>query len=176
MKENRLRWFGMFLLGTITAVFVTAILEGPLYRIVPTHTISTILLKEWCLDIGCAALFGFLAFRVWKSSSVTWVWVLPALWFFLGVLVHGFRRHESVLSGQSGLGYFLNQFCGLDCSNGLRSEGCLDFFLFSVPFVRSIFFSIGGLVSCRTYKTVIASGGTANISPETNAPARTGDA
>jgi hypothetical protein len=140
MRENRLRWFGMFFLETLTAVFVTAILEGPLYRAVPTHTISTILLKHWRLDIECAALFGFVTYRVWKSSSVVWVWVLPALWFVLGVLIHGFRRHASVLYGESGLGYFWNQFGGLDCSNGLNRGAVRISSSFRFPlFARSFF-------------------------------------
>jgi hypothetical protein len=151
MKSRKLRWLGMFVLDTTAAVFGTAIFESALYRAIPVHTILAILWKIWCLDITCATLIGFLMYRTWKSNSTKWVWVLPMLWFCLGVLVRGFRHSGNILYQDSAVGYFLTQFSGVDCKNGSRSPGCLNFFLFSIPLVRAIFYSIGGIVSSRIY-------------------------
>ncbi len=149
MKSGNLRWLGVFVLDTILAVYGTAISEGPFYRAIPAHTISIILWKSWYLDIAFATLIGFLMYRTWKSNSTRWVWVLPALWFGLGVLVRGSRPLPSALYEDSPFEYFWTQFSGIDCKNGTKSLGCMKFFLFSVPLVRGISYSIGGLVSSR---------------------------
>jgi hypothetical protein len=163
LKLRHLRWLGFLALNTALAIFATPIFEGALYRAIPVHTISAILWKEWCLDITCATLIGFLMYRTWKSSSTKWVWVIPTLWFGFGVLVNGGLRHtDTVLYQDSAFRHFLTQFSGTDCKNGSRSPGCLNFFLFSVPFVRAVFYSIGGAVSSHIYfapqKSVEASG------------------
>jgi len=115
MKSRKLRWLGMFVVDTVLAIFGTAIFEGALYRAIPAHTISAILWKEWCLDISCATLVGFLMYRTWKSSSTKWVWVLPMLWFSFGVLANGFKPSHSVFYGDSAFGHFLTRFSGTDC-------------------------------------------------------------
>jgi len=152
MKSRKLRWLGMFVLDTILAVFGTATIEGALYRAIPAHTISAILWKEWCLDITCAALIGFLMYRTWESTSTKWIWVLPALWLGLGVLVRIPRHLAGTLYEDSAFDYFLAQFSGSDCKSGSRSPGCQNFFVFSIPFVRAVFYSIGGFISSRVYK------------------------
>jgi hypothetical protein len=60
-----------------------------------------------------------------------WTWVLPTLWFGVKFLL------------AVGKGSLLFQFSGEACVEGVRPIGCINWFVFSIPFIRSVFYSVG---------------------------------
>jgi len=50
-----------------------------------------------------------------------------------------------------GKGSLLFQFSGEACVNGVRPIGCINWFVFTIPFVRSVFYSLGANVSSLVY-------------------------
>ena len=69
--------------------------------------------------------------------------VLPAVWFALKLLL------------ALGKGSLLFQFSGEACVNGVRPIGCINWFVFTIPFVRS-FYSLGAYVASRLLINPIA--------------------
>jgi hypothetical protein len=96
--------------------------------------------KEWILDILLAGLLGILAYRISRSKVAVWIWILPMVWFGLRLLslvpTLGGR-------GQPGLWY---EVSGEDCVHGMTDMGCANFFLFTIPFIRSLAYSFGTLI------------------------------
>ena len=128
---SALKFFGQLVVNIIVAVIGTAILTTAIGKALPVHSLDAILWKEWSLSIGCAAVIGFAMWPTWRSRAAPWTWVLPTLWF--GV--------KFVLA--IGRGPLLFQFSGEACVDGVRPGGCINWFVFSIPFVRSIFYSLG---------------------------------
>lgn len=139
---------GMLIFNAVLAVLGTAALEGEIGGAIHPRSISGLLWKWWSLDLICAALLGFLVWRKWKMQASTWTWVVPAAWFGLGftfALIS--REQQSVLADGHGLWY---QFSGADCQNGYRAgSGCVNFWVFTAPCVRSVSYSIGAYISSR---------------------------
>ena len=70
---------------------------------------------------------------VWRNEAAKWAWVLPTAWFGL--------RLALVLGGGSSV----YQLSGSGCAYGARSPDCLNFFLFTIPFMRGLSYSLGRL-------------------------------
>jgi hypothetical protein len=79
--------------------------------------------------------------RTWRSRVAFWTWVLPTLWFGFGV--------KLILA--IGQGPLLFQFSGEACVDGVRSIGCINWFVFSIPLVRSVFYSLGAYAASVFY-------------------------
>ena len=125
-----LRFCVFLILQVLVAVIGTAIIEHTLWKAIPARSVTAIVRKEWILSVLCAASIGFSMRLAWRNDVARWVWVLPALWF-------GFRV---VFSGGS-------SFSGSGCVNGSRSLGCENFFVFTIPFIRGTFYSLGAWVA-----------------------------
>ena len=142
-----LRFGGILLLNVCAAVLGAAVFESEIGSTIHPHSSGGLLWKWWSLDLFCAAVIGFLMWRAWKKEASKWTWTLPALWFglrFTLALLSG--GHGSVLVSSS----VWSQFSGADCENGWRpGSGCLNFVLFTAPFVRCVSFSIGAYFSSR---------------------------
>lgn len=136
------------MLDLLGAIFVPAILEGSVWRIIPLHSFGGILVKEWGLDLAVAAFMGSMMYRTWRSSTSKWAWTLPALSFAFGALLYGARAHmTSVLSKDVG---FWPHFSGVSCTS--EAMDCRDFFTFSVPLIRSISYSVAASITERFVK------------------------
>jgi hypothetical protein len=143
-----LRTTGLFIMDLLTAVLGPAILEGSVWRLLPLHSVSAVVLKERCLDVTCAALMGFLMYRTWHSASSKWVWILPALWFAFRAIPYAGRSHvHSVFSQESG---FWTHFSGAGC--GAEVSDCRDFFSFAVPLIRALSYSGAAVLASRILK------------------------
>jgi len=132
---SALKFFGLLIVNIVVAVVGTAILTTAIGKAFHGHSLSAILWREWSLSIGCAAFIGFGMWRTWRSHVAYWTWVLPTLWFGVKFLL------------AIGKGSLLFQFSGEACVEGVRPIGCINWFVFSIPFVRSIFYSLGAYVS-----------------------------
>jgi hypothetical protein len=130
-----LRFLGLLVIHVVTALIATAIVETTFWKVVPAHSVVAVLWKEWILSIVCAASIGFSVGRAWHSDVVKWTWIPTSVWFALRFIV-------AVGSGATWL-----QFSGSGCANGSRSPGCVNFTLFTIPFVRGVSYSLGAYVS-----------------------------
>jgi len=140
-----LRFCGALILHTIVALFGTAVLETAIGKAFRPHSLAAVLWKEWTLSLLCAGFIGFFMWRTWRLGAATWVWVLPGVWFGLRFVLALFASHSpSALVG----GGLWGQFSGAACDGGLRVLGCRNFFVFTIPFVRGVAYSVGaGLFS-----------------------------
>jgi hypothetical protein len=91
--------------------------------------------KEWVLSIVCAAAIGLLMFRTWKWRPAVWIWILPTLWLGLHILL--------TLNRFGGPWYYLS---GVACAEGFaRPSSCNEWFLATIPFIRTVAYSLGTL-------------------------------
>jgi len=130
-----LKFFGLLIVNFVVALIGTAIVETAIGKAFPSHSLSAVLWKEWILSITCGAFIGFWMWHTWHGDAAKWTWVLPAVWFGFKVL----------LAIGGGTVWF--QFSGIGCASGIRSVECRNFFVFTIPFVRCVSYSLGAYVS-----------------------------
>jgi hypothetical protein len=138
---------GLYLGHLLTAVIGTAILSTGFGKLLHPTTIIGVIWKEWIIDITVAGTLGLLACRISRSRLGSWVWILPALWFGLRVLslvptnpVHG--NHPNSL----GLWY---EISGQDCVMRASDSGCVNFLAYTIPFIRSVTYSLAAMIGAR---------------------------
>ena len=123
------------------AVIGTAIITVSLGKLLHARSISGTIAKEWVLSIVCAAVVGLLMYRTWRWRPAIWAWIVPAVWFLFGFLmILPMAHRQSVLWTGGGVWY---EVSGSACVNGVRDRGCMMFFLFTIPFIRSVAYSLG---------------------------------
>jgi hypothetical protein len=145
LQIRLLRAAGMLILDLFGAVLVPAILEGSIWRAFPVHTPMAIVVKIWCLDFVVASFMGFMMYRVWRSGTSKWAWVLPTLWFRFGAMLYAGHAHaRSVLLQPDS---FWSHFLGGRCAS--RALDCGEFFSFTIPFTRSLWYSLAAVVASR---------------------------
>jgi hypothetical protein len=130
-----LKFSGLLVVNVILALIGTAILNTPIGKVFPANSVVAVLWKEWILSIACAALIGFCMQRIWRNDVGKWTWILPALWFGIGFFL------------TIGTGAMFFQFSGTGCANGIRPVECRNFFVFAIPFIRGVSYSLGAYVS-----------------------------
>ncbi len=126
-----IRGFGFLLLNLIVAVFGTAIIETLLGLIYHPRTINSLLTKGDLLSALCALALGFVISRRWNLHAARWTGLFGAVWFALGACVD--INHGTVWSRMSGVA----------CSEGLQAAHCMKWFVFTLPAVRTVFYSTG---------------------------------
>jgi len=147
-----LRFCVWLILHTMVAILGTAVLDTAFGKAFHPYSLAAILWKEWILSLACAAFIGFFMWRTWRVSAAMWVWVLPGFWFALRFLPALFASPQhSVLAG----GGLWRQFSGAACDGGTRALGCLNFLVFTIPFVRGVLYSVGALLASRVSKTEV---------------------
>lgn len=128
-----LRFLGLLIAHTVVAIIGPAIVEHAIWTLVPAHSVVGLLWKEIILGALSAACIGFGIWRAWRSSVAKWTWVLAVPWFVFGFLmVHG-NVFGNLLPPPSG-----SVLAGPDASG---------FLAFSVPLIRTIFYSLGAHIS-----------------------------
>ena len=130
-----LRFCGLLILNVCVAVFGTGVLESAIGNWYHPGSVSGIVLKTWCLSVLCAAAIGFSMWRTWTASATKWTWLLPSIWFVLRAMT--LLTRGRLWAGLSGAG----------CQNGTHDPGCLNFFVFTIPFVRGLAYSVGAYLS-----------------------------
>jgi hypothetical protein len=130
-----LKSLGLLVVNTVVAVIGTAILTTAFGKVFHGHSLSAILWREYVLSISCAAFIGFGMWRTWRSHLAFWTWVLPILWFAAKFLL-------AIRTGS-----LLFQFSGEACVEGVRPIGCINWFVFTIPLIRSVSYSLGAYAS-----------------------------
>lgn len=152
--QRAFKFSGILILHTLVALIGTAILENTVWTVFRPQSLSAFLWKEWILSLLCAALVGFLMWRTWRGSAAMWVWLLTGSWFVLRFVLSLPASHgSSVLAG----GGLWDQFSGSACDGGIRTVGCRNFFVFTIPFARGVAYSVGALLSSMLTKAKIQS-------------------
>jgi hypothetical protein len=124
--------------NTLIAIFGTAAVEntiGPIYRASsPQHD----LWRLWLLDVVIAGCWGFVLQRFFKGRTALFVWVIPTMIFVPIVFTYALHWNNPV-----------SHFSGRDCAIELRGSPCQDYYLFTVPFIRSLSSSLIALVTFK---------------------------
>ena len=137
---------GLFL-NILIAMLATELLATGIRQLIHPHSITTVLMKMWTLDILCAAGLGLSIYRIWRTQAAVWTWVLPTVWFLLRFVPAALAGGgHSVLVENRGI---LSQFSGSECIEGLQSMGCRNYFVFTIPMVRCASFSLGALLASK---------------------------
>jgi hypothetical protein len=76
-------------------------------------------------------ILGFALARQLRAKSVSYVWILPLLWFCFGALA---------VAPSSKLAYLIGGACKV-------SRGCFYQVLFTLPLVASVLYAVGAVVS-----------------------------
>jgi hypothetical protein len=139
---------GMLAFDLVVAVIGTAILESWTPRILPPRSVQAVTLKEWFIGISWSALLGFLMYRTWRSPTAVWVWVVAGVWFGFGIVVQLGRPESIVIPNHT----HWAQLSGAACAGRADKSDCVDFFLFTVPFMRAVSYSVGAFISSRLFK------------------------
>jgi hypothetical protein len=134
-----LKFVGLVLVNVVVAVIGTAILDTEIWKLVPIHSVAGILWKELVLSVICATLIGFAMWRTWRNSAAMWTWILPTVWFAFGCLA---------TAGDSNFWGTLFPFGSGSLPGKPEVRG---FFLFTVPMVRAVSYSVGAYLSSRLY-------------------------
>ncbi|GEM_PF-770872 len=150
---NWVRSFGLVLLDIFIAMLGTAILQSPLERTIPAHTINSVIAREWILSFLCAAVLGFIAYWRLRSKTSVHVWIVAAIWFGFGIIINAVEIHpHSVMDPLiNSRVSFWSHFSGQGCVNGIRSRECMNFFVFTLVFIRTAAYSIGAKVAACKY-------------------------
>src|SRR5450755_4222921 len=127
---------GHLLVAVIGTALVTSF--GKLFH---PRSVTGVIATEWAMSIVCAAVIGLLMYRTWRWRPAIWVWIIPAVWFAIETFMIWPSAHrQSVLGPGGGLWY---EISGSACVNGIRDRGCRAFFVFTIPFIRAVAYSIG---------------------------------
>jgi hypothetical protein len=148
-----LRFGGVLILHTIVTLLGTAVLETAIGKVFRPHSLEGVLWKEWILSLLCAGFIGFFMWRTWRVAAAMWVWVLPGVWFGLRFVLALFASHSPNLLVGGGV---WGQFSGAACEGGLRALGCRNFFVFTIPFIRGVAYSVGARLSSWVNKPASA--------------------
>jgi hypothetical protein len=117
----------------------TAILSSALRRSLwHPRSIQALLRVSYCYDIFVALLLGFIIYRRFKSKTAKWLWIIAGMWLIL--------RAATLLGSSSSL---WSQLSGMGCANGLHNADCMNWFLFTMPFVRAAAYSSGAWLCSR---------------------------
>lgn len=136
-----LKFCGALLINLLVAVIGTAVLDTELRRVIPIHTVSAILWKEIVLSVLCAVFLGFFMWRTWRNAAAKWIWVVTALWFVFGYLM--IARSPNVWGRFSGFGF--------GSGSVLSGPDVTTFFVFTIPLIRAVCYSIGAYISALVY-------------------------
>ena len=142
---SALKFGALLLVNLVVAIIGTAILDTALRRVIPPHTIAATVWKELTLSIVCAAFVGFGMWRTWRNSASKWTWVLPVVWFAFGYLTI------------AGHGDVWGRLPGFGSGSVLSAPNIRSFFLFTVPLVRAVSYSVGAYLSSLLYPAPLAS-------------------
>ncbi len=137
MRIAKIGRLTLALLLNILAVWIgTAIVSSALGRhLWHPWSIQALLRVSYSYDIAASLILGFVVYRYFKSETAKWIWVIfSALFLF---------RVSMLLGSSSSL---WAQMSGQGCVNGMRDPGCMNWFLFTMHFVRGVAYSAGAWV------------------------------
>jgi hypothetical protein len=135
---NRIRTALGFILNSAFAVVGPEIIGWPLLQQIPSSSPSEVIAKACVGNPLIAAVLGVLVQKLTQSKVVRWAWPLPLLSLAIGLLVR-------YLSGGAAL---TARFTGLACTDPIHTwDQCRDFFVFTLPILRAVPYSLAALAT-----------------------------
>lgn len=127
---------GTLLLDALAAVFGTAIVELPFERIAAqVHPLRESLFVMDLMTSAFSAALGYLAFRLTRSPTSRWVWALGACWFFQRAVFPPDGNHVVLWEMYATNSAFPDL------------QGLGNWSIYTLPCLRTIFYSIGAACS-----------------------------
>ena len=142
---------GLFLLHALFAVSGPELVGDVVHKFVRVSSGNDIIIRVWAVSVACAFLTALFMTPALRSKTALWVWVLPAVWFALGVMA----RSNSLSRGVFGESLFAH-FSGSTCASTLDTQACRDFLVFSVTLIRTGAYSAGAFLSLFLYRKRVA--------------------
>jgi hypothetical protein len=140
MQIVKIGRFALGLLLNLLAVWIgVAILSSALGRnLWHPRSIQALLRVSYSYDIFVSLILGFIVYRCFRSETAKWIWVVFSGLFLL--------RVAPLLASPSSLWV---EMSGMACVNGMRDTGCMNWFLFTMHFVRGTAYSAGAWFCSR---------------------------
>jgi len=135
----------MFLLNLLQAFFGATFVESPLYRLFPWKTPKELLLKEYILSAAISFALGYLVYQHWRPTPSKWLWVAGFCWLGLGALL--IPNGRSVFEGTAETIY--RGMTGIGCVSDPRGDSCANYFNYTVPSLRIVWYSAGALCCAK---------------------------
>jgi hypothetical protein len=142
-----LRRIGMIVLDPFIA-FVYVVIVGLLLPRTPLK--SWMIEREWIAVTAGAFLAGFAMYQQLRSNRSRYAWVIPALWFCIGLLnyLHGDQIFGPVAGSRYGI---MSHFSGQACMQGDDLNSCRAFYAFTVWLLSGVAYSIGALFAAIAF-------------------------
>jgi|SRR5579871_48168 len=142
--SKRVRFALAFGVNLIVACVATNILSSP-FSHARSGNISQMLWSHVWLDSLAAFGLGYSIYRWFKPAAAKWVWIAGLCWVVQrAVRYYWEQRTYSVLAGGHSVFW---EMSGLGCDSTV--ESCRDFGLYTLQFLRTVFYSLGAI--CCSY-------------------------
>ncbi len=103
----------------------------------PVHSKVFLVLTDCLFAALAAAMIAISVHLVWRLIQAQWAWVLFLIWFGSGA---AFYLLVAAPNGPGG--DFWKHFSGFNCALRGGRVSCYDFFIFTVPLLRGVSYSL----------------------------------
>jgi hypothetical protein len=134
------RLTGVFLLNVLNASVVSGIVASPFAQFHRDSIRAAVLSDDFINGLAAFGL-GYFVYRTWQSTASKWVWIGGLCWF--GQRAARFwveQRTFSVIHVYQTPSIYW-EMSGKGCEFDYQS--CKDFMVYTTPFLRTIFYSLG---------------------------------
>lgn len=104
----------------------------------PHAALRTLVLRDCGFALLAGAVVSLSVQRYWRTKSAQWTWVVFAVWFAYGAVSYALLLSQSVMSTRE----FWPHLLGYNCALRGGPAACYDFFIFTVPLLRGVAYSI----------------------------------
>jgi hypothetical protein len=133
-----------FFVNVVLACVATNIIAHP-FSHGQVLNISQVIWKHTWLNALASFGLGYSVYRWWKTTPAKWIWVAGLCWFAQRAIRFWWeQRTLSVLGGGHSIYW---EMSGFGCE--FERESCLDWLLYTLQFLRTVFYSVGAL--CCSY-------------------------
>jgi len=137
-----------YIINLLAAVFGTVVVESSLWFLFHSMKPREMIIAEDATSVTIAFLTGCVTYLRWRPVAAKWIWVAGLCWFSA-------RAALVVISERS----FRSEFSGIGCLNGLTTSECVSWFEFTLPFLRTLFYSIGSICCSLWFNPAADEGG-----------------
>jgi len=145
-----LKFAGSLAINLVIAVVASAIADAELGQLIRPHSMAALVWKECALSIAFAAFIGFGVWLKWPNSAARWTWVIPAVWFSVGLVATAGGR-SSVFGP-----LFMSSSRSVLVKPEIGKPEIRSFFAFTIPLIRGISYSVGAYISSVFYPLRVA--------------------
>ena len=135
----------MYIGDLLSAVIGTAVLESIIWQFLGRgSSLSAMTVRELMLSSVIAFLIGAAGWALRPRTTAMWVWTVPAALLSTVIVAFYVRGSGGVL--QAGQAHLLS-YLGLDTIGVQSYKRFTTFFVFVIPAVRGVAYSVGAIVA-----------------------------